>query len=443
MEKKPSNNNSNGTQSASFLNHKEKMKRYNIDHKSAKITIMLCIFIDVLGYSMILPLLPSIAQGTYGANNFTIGILIASNAFTAFIFAPIWGRLSDKYGRKPFLITSQLGTLTAFLILGFSDSITLIFLSRILDGIFGGQIPIIRAYVIDITDKETRSSEVAKIGSAIAFGIIFGPAIGGLLGVINWRYPVFVACVLSVITILMTMKYLVESMPKQRRLDLRENKRQLEKLKKRTLLTKLIILQLIEVFLIIFAFIMINSSFPLVLNLRYGFNVAMIGIIASVFGILMIIIGFSLRPLIKKFGERKLLIFSIFLGMFTFSCYGFLYTAWLLYIIIIPYAFSHIIIRSIILTNLSKSVEEDQQGIVSGWAMNMQSIAQIIAPLTAYWYLEISIISIMGITLDSYFLIGITCAFSILILLILVFYDMKKHPELFLRKITDSKVIKI
>jgi uncharacterized oligopeptide transporter (OPT) family protein len=73
----------------------------------------------------------------------------------------------------------------------------------------------------------------------------------------------------------------------------------------------------------------------------------------------------------------------------------------------------------------------------------MQSIAQIIAPLTAYWYLEISIISIMGITLDSYFLIGITCAFSILILLILVFYDMKKHPELFLRKITDSKVIKI
>jgi DHA1 family tetracycline resistance protein-like MFS transporter len=430
-----SNIDSKGNSSMKKISHAEKMERYQIDKKLAKLTIMLAIFIDVLGYSMILPLLPAIAQKTFGASNFTIGLLIASNALFAFIFAPIWGRLSDKYGRRPFLIISQMGTLAAFLLLGFSDSIEIVFYSRVLDGIFGGQIPIIRAYIIDITDEDTRSAEIGKIMAAMAFGMVFGPAIGGLLGILNWRYPVYVASCLSVLTIILTFKFLIESMPRQRIADLAERRKLMKEQNenvKFSVLTKIVILRLTELFLLIFAFIIINSSFPLVMTLRYNANVAMIGLFASIAGIIMIITGqLLIRPSIEKFGEKIMFLFALLLALSLFLIYPFLYELWYIYVFIIPYMVSHIFTRSIIMTNLSKSIDEDNQGLVSGYAANMQSIAQIIAPLLAYWYLEIWSIELMGITLDAYFMIGFTCVAIMLSLISLALFDIKSNPELF------------
>ena len=427
------------------MNHEEKLKMYNIDKRTAKLAIMLAIFIDVLGYSMILPLLPTIAIKTFGATNFTIGLLIASNALFTFIFAPIWGKLSDRYGRKPILLISQVGTFAAFLVLGLSDSIEIVFYSRILDGIFGGNIPVIRAYIFDITDEETRSAEVGKITGAMAFGMIFGPAIGGLLGILNWRYPVLVACSLSILTIILTFKFLVESMPKQRVLDLRERRELLKAQNKdMKVLTKVVILRLAELFLLIFSFIIISSSFPLVMTLRYNANVALIGLFASIAGIIMIITGgFLIKPTIKTFGEKAMLIFALILAMAMFLIYPFLYELWYLYIFIIPYMVSHIFTRSILMTNLSKGVDEDKQGLVSGYAVNMMSIAQIIAPLLAYWYLEIWMISYMGFDFNAYLLIGVTCVFTIIILLILVFVDMKTYPEVFAKGEIEAEEFKI
>jgi multidrug resistance protein len=440
-----SNKNLRDESSGKRMNHEEKLKMYNIDKRTAKMAIMLAIFIDVLGYSMILPLLPTIALKTFGATNFTIGLLIASNALFSFVFAPIWGKLSDKYGRKPILLISQAGTFAAFLVLGLSDSIQIVFYSRILDGIFGGNIPVIRAYIIDITDEETRSAEIGKITGAMAFGMIFGPAIGGLLGILNWRYPVFVACSLSILTIILTFKFLVESMPKQRISDLRE-RRNLMKQQNQNMkvLTRVVILRLAELFLLIFAFIIINSSFPLVMTLRYNANVAVIGLFASIAGIIMIVTGgFLLKPTIKKFGEKIMLLFALIVAMIVFLIYPFLYELWYLYIFIVPYMISHIFTRSILMTNLSKSVDEDKQGLVSGYAVNMMSIAQIIAPLLAYWYLEIWMISYMGIDFNAYFLIGITCFLTIIVLLILVFFDMKTHAEIFEKGEIEAEEFKI
>lgn len=438
-----SNNNLN--HSGKKMNHEEKLKMYNIDKRTAKLAIMLAIFIDVLGYSMILPLLPTIALKTFGATNFTIGLLIASNALFAFISAPIWGKLSDRYGRKPILMISQAGTFAAFLVLGLSDSIEIVFYSRILDGIFGGNIPVIRAYIMDITDEKTRSAEIGKITAAMAFGMVFGPAIGGLLGILNWRYPVFVACSLSIFTIIITFRFLVESMPKKRVSDLRERRKVMkEQNKDMNVLTKVVVLRLAELFLLIFAFIIINSSFPLVMTIRYNANVVLIGLFASIAGIILVITGgLLIRPTIKKFGEKTMLLFALLLAVAVFLIYPFLYEMWYLSIFIIPYMISHIFTRSILMTNLSKAVDEDKQGLVSGYAVNMMSIAQIIAPLLAYWYLEIWMVSYIGFNFDAYFLIGITCVFTILILLILVFVDMKIYPEAFVKGEIDAEEFKV
>lgn len=420
----------------SDLNHQEKLKKYNINQRAAFFTIMLAIFVDVLGYSMILPLLPAIAQGQFGASNLVIGVLIASNAFTAFLFAPIWGKLSDLFGRKPMFIIAQLGTLVSFLIMGFSNSLSMIFFSRILDGIFGGQIPIIRAYVVDITDQKTRSSEMARVTAAMAFGMIFGPAIGGLTGVIDWRYPPFIAAALSCVSIVFALRFLVESMPKQRRLDIKNRKDQNRADNIHTiavLKNKMVLLRLAQIFLVIFAFIIINSSFPLVLGLRYGLNVAMIGIFASIAGVVMLFSGVFTKKLIRKHGERTIMIIALVLMLFTFLSYGFLVEVWMLWIFVFPYTFSSLVIRSIVITNVSKAVEEDQQGEASGWGMNMQAIAQVAAPLIAYWYLELEIVSVGGLMIDAYFMIGITCVFITIALFLLIIFDMKKNPELFLK----------
>ncbi len=422
-------------QETTELSFDDKLKKFGINKRAAMIIIFLCVFVDVLGYSMILPLLPIVATQTFGASSFLVGVMIASNALATFTFAPLWGKLSDRVGRKGPLILSQVGTLASFLILGLSNSIANIFFSRILDGMFGGQVPIIRAFVTDITDEKDRSTQMGRFTAGMASGIILGPSIGGLLGELNWRFPAFIATGLSVFAILFTLKFLMESMPRERRLAIKERKSLNQKKRKIfSYMTALVILRLAEIVSFAIAFNMVFSSFALVLNLRYGLTIGMIGIFSTFAGLNMIIFGGVLiKPLTKKFGEKKLLFFTLGVAFMVFMSFPFLNEAWTLFVFVIPFMFMQIILRTIIFTNLSKGVEEDEQGVVSGWAANMFSIAQIIAPLIGYWFLDIQQVAILGITLNAYFLIGISCTIAVLILLILIIFDLKNHPEHFLQ----------
>ncbi|MFX1281219.1 MAG: MFS transporter, partial [Promethearchaeota archaeon] len=200
--------------------HNKYLEKFNINQSRAMFTIILSILVDSLGYSLVLPLLPSIAQ-EFGASNLMIGLLISSNALSALICAPVWGKLSDRYGRKPILLISQIGTGFSFLILGLSNSYFIILFARVLDGIFGGQIPVIRAYVTDITTPQTRASYMGKFMVGYTVGMIAGPSIGGILGVINWRFPPFLTSSLSILSIILTVKVIVESMPKERREEIK------------------------------------------------------------------------------------------------------------------------------------------------------------------------------------------------------------------------------
>jgi MFS family permease len=118
--------------------------KYGIIVKRILPIIVLSLVVDVLGFLMIMPLLPQYVQ-SFGASDFMIGVIVSANALTAMIFGPVWGRLSDKYGRKPILIVSQIGTLVSFGILAVADSTMMLLFSRLLDGMFGGQVPTINA----------------------------------------------------------------------------------------------------------------------------------------------------------------------------------------------------------------------------------------------------------------------------------------------------------
>ena len=178
-------------------------------------SIFLIVFVDMLGFGLILPLLPYYAE-KYGANAIVIGLLTASYAAAQLIGAPILGRLSDRYGRRPILMMSVLGTLVGFLLLGFADPIgralanliapgtaslslqnlmvlVVLFFSRILDGATGGNITVAQAYISDITDQENRGKSLGLIGAAFGLGFILGPAIGGILATWGYAIPALVA----------------------------------------------------------------------------------------------------------------------------------------------------------------------------------------------------------------------------------------------------------
>ncbi|HZD09978.1 MAG TPA: MFS transporter [Candidatus Binatia bacterium] len=176
--------------------------------------IFVIVFVDLLGLTIIIPLLPLYAT-SFGADPFLIGVLGAAYPLMQFIGAPVLGRFSDRLGRKPVLIVSQIGTFTGFLLLGFAHGLWLLFLARIVDGISGANISTAQAAISDSTSEETRTQGLGLIGAAFGLGFIIGPVIAFIsLAATNNNYhvPAFVAAVLSLISILLTSFWLEETL---------------------------------------------------------------------------------------------------------------------------------------------------------------------------------------------------------------------------------------
>ena len=419
-----------------FLNkeeHADILKNYSIDPRKAMFTIILSIIVDVFGYSMVLPLLPEIVKN-FGFSAIFVGLLVSSNALSAFIFGPIWGRLSDKYGRKPILLISQAGTGVSFLVLALSPNMYIILFSRILDGVFGGQIPVIRAYIADITTPATRASEMGKLMIGHTVGMVFGPIIGGLLGALNWRYPSLLAVILSIIAIILTIRVLIESMPKDRVSDIKHKKknRELSSENKRKTFTKEIIVRFAQVFLLFSITVMFNSSMALILDERYGASTIIIGLVMTLAGVtIMIYGGFLMKPLFKKIGEKRVLLFASILLILNFLAFPFMTELWMIFAFIPSFVFSMVFLPSLIQSNITKAVDSDKQGLVSGMTTNIQSIAQIISPLIATGFIEIGGITIGMIFLNPYELIGYLAVILGIGLFVILFFDLKRYSYLY------------
>jgi DHA1 family tetracycline resistance protein-like MFS transporter len=413
--------------------HKEYLEKYQINPNRAMFTLILSILVDVFGFSMVIPLLPSLAI-SLGASNLMYGIILSSNAIAALIFGPLWGKLSDRYGRKPILMISQAGTGLAFLLLAFSNSLYIIFAGRILDGIFSGQFPIIRAYISDVSTPQTRSSQMSKIMVGYTSGMIIGPLLGGILGTFGWWYPMIFASLLSIISIILTSKVLVESMPRERIEDLK-TERQLKKDSpdgKQRIWSGEVGIRFTQVFLHSLISIIFGSSLSLVLFNRFNASPSIIGTIMSITGVILLIYGlFLMRRVLQKIGEKRIF-FSCIIGyVVLFMIYPYLNELWMIYVFMVPYALCMASVYPIISSNITKAVGPDKQGTISGWTTNVQSISQTVSPLISTSFLQIGGLFLGFIFLNSYQLIGFTIVILAVLLLIIAFIDIKKHPKLY------------
>ena len=413
--------------------HREYLKQYQINPNRAMFTLILSILVDVFGFSMVIPLLPLLAK-SLGATDLMYGIIISSNAIAILVFGPLWGKLSDKYGRKPILMISQAGTGLAFLLLAFSNSLYIIFAGRILDGIFSGQFPIIRAYISDVTTPQTRASQMSKIMVGYTSGMIIGPLLGGILGTFGWWYPMIFASLLSIISIILTLKVLVESMPRERIRDLKI-KRELIKASsdgQQKVWSREVAIRFLQVFLHSLISILFGSSLALVLFKRFNATPSIIGTIMSITGVVLLVYGlFLMRRVIKKIGEKRIF-FSCIVGyVVLFMLYPYLNELWMFYVFMVLYALCMASVYPLISSNITKAVGPDKQGAISGWTTNIQSISQTVSPIISTSFLQIGGLTLGFIFLNSYQLIGFTIVIISAILLIIAFIDVKKHPKLY------------
>ncbi|NIO44195.1 MAG: MFS transporter [Candidatus Aenigmarchaeota archaeon] len=370
------------------------------------ITILIILITEVLGFSLILPFLPFYAQ-EFNASPLVIGLLLTTFSFFQFLTAPIMGKLSDQYGRKPLLLISQFSTFIGFLILGFANSLWMLFLSRIVDGLFGSNFTIAQAYLSDISSKKERSKAFGISGVAFGFGFLVGPGLGGFLSQFSFQLPSFLAAGVSLVTLLIIFLFLPETIKRKEKIKFNLKIFHFSDFR-RFLSDSKLSSKLWAFFTYIFSFAVWISTFALYAQKQLGFNATDIGYSLTYIGFLSIIIrGVLLSKMINFFGEKRLKyigVVSIIIGMigsaFVFN--------WLTVLIIMTlFSFGSGISRPVLLGEISRNVSAKKQGSAMGVANSLVSIAQIIGPLIGGFIINYFIPGILGIISAIIIFIGL------------------------------------
>lgn len=341
--------------------------------------IFLIIFIDIVGFGFIMPLLPYYAKA-FGANATVIGLLLASYSFVQFFAVPVLGRLSDRYGRKPVLLISTIGDCIGFLLLGLAGSIYILFLGRIISGLTGSNISVAQAYISDVTEESARAKGFGLIGAAFGLGFIVGPALGGILSIFGFAVPALTAALVSFLNLIAIYLYLPESLSKKSRACFEKKTGVIQTIRKIRQSTKLSALFAVDISFG-YAFIIFQSTFALYAQYRFNLSSQYIGYIFAYIGFLIVLMqGYIVGKLASRFSDIKL-IFSAVIIM-TFSLLGWAYANSLivLLLILIPLSLSGGIYDIIITSMLSKSVNKRNVGEILGFSASMEILTRAIAP---------------------------------------------------------------
>lgn len=279
--------------------------------KRTLLTVFLIVFIDLMGFGIVIPLLPLYGD-QYHPSPVIFGLLMATYSLMQFIFAPVLGRFSDHFGRKPILLISLGGTVAGYILFGFQDSLLLLFLARAVNGIAGANVATAQAVIADVTKPEERAKGMGLVGAAFGLGFILGPAIGGAANqYFGQRAPGFFAAGLSALALILTAFALPETWPAERRgagVRARHGWFSFKRLGE-ALRHPQIGLILVIFFLTTFAFANFESTFALFLNRRLNLDMAHVMYFFVFVGVLAAFIqGGLIGRLVKLFGERKLIL---------------------------------------------------------------------------------------------------------------------------------------
>jgi DHA1 family tetracycline resistance protein-like MFS transporter len=393
--------------------------------------ILLIIFTNILGAGVIIPILPLYAEGEFQGSVFQITLLSSVFFGAQFLAAPVLGRLSDRHGRRPILILSQMGTVLAFILfilagplgqqidklrlgLPITGGMVMLFIARALDGITGGNITTAQAYVSDITDDINRTQGLGYLQAAFGAGFIFGPAFGGVLSRFGVVAPFIGATIITAGTLTLTIFTLKESLPPEER----EISGVPKKLRTREKV-KIFSVPALPIILVIgFVASLAFSALPAIFSL-YADDVifqqaaqagAYIGLMLAFNGMFQVITQISLlRPLIQKFGERRVLVIGQIALIIGFFGIAVLTDAILVTVLFAPFAFGRGLSEPSIQSLVTRFQSVAKSGTLLGFYQSARSLALILGPIWAGYAYE-------AISPQAVFIVG-----GIIMILALVF----------------------
>ena len=338
--------------------------------------IFLTIFVNLVGFGIIIPLLPFYAE-TFGASPLMIGLLFAVFSLCQLVAAPALGDLSDRYGRRPVLIFSLAGTVVSFAMLAVAHSIAMLFAARIVDGLSGGNISTARAYVADITEPKDRARAYGIIGAAFGLGFILGPALSGILSGISYTAPIWAAAGLTLVATVMAWLWLPETVHRAQA-GAGNPFSYLPDLLQRAPVRRILTID----FMYWFAFATFQTTFSLFVARRFGFGVSKTAYFFAAFGLLGALIqGGCIRPVVKRLGEKPTFLMGLGFGAVGLVSAAAAHTVPVFALALVPLAlgigFGHPTMSSLV----SQVARDDEQGRVQGAASAVESLGRTIGPV--------------------------------------------------------------
>lgn len=344
--------------------------------------VFLITFIDLLGFGIVIPLLPLYGKA-YHPTPWAFGLLMASYSLMQFLFAPLMGRISDHFGRRPVLLLSLAGTVAGYLLFAFQHSLAGLFLSRVVGGIMGANVATAQAVVADVTGPQDRARGMGLVGAAFGLGFILGPAIGGASYRLGPSFPGFFAAGLSASALLLALWTLPETWTPQRRAAARSTRRGWFALAdlRRALSRPEVGAILLLFFLATFAFSNVEATFALLLQERFGLSMAGVAYLFVFMGILAAIVqGGLVGRLARRFGERSLVVTGALLLLPAYAALTRVATLPRLMVLLVFLALGAGLTGPSLSSLISRISAEDEQGGILGLYQSMASLARILGP---------------------------------------------------------------
>jgi DHA1 family tetracycline resistance protein-like MFS transporter len=346
--------------------------------------IFVTLALDILGIGLIIPILPRLVEQFQGGNvaaaSHTVGLLTALYALMQFLCAPLLGSLSDRFGRRPIILTSLLGSGLDYFLLASAPNLTWFYVGRVVAGITGANFAAATAYIADVSPPEKRAANFGLIGAAFGLGFILGPALGGILGNVGLRIPFVVAGGLTLLNWLYGLLVLPESLGHENRRFFSWNRSNpvgsLLDLRRHRMAFGLAG----TYFLIYLAHQVLPSTWVLYTGYRYHWTVGQTGISLAIVGLTAAIVqGGLTRIVVARFGEQKTATFALIISAICYAGYGLATEGWMIYAILVLGSLGGLTgpaVQSLI----SRGVGADEQGGVQGSLTSLASIAGIIGP---------------------------------------------------------------
>jgi len=347
------------------------------DRRPSLAVLFSVIVVDLIGFGIVVPILPFWAE-RFGADGSTLGLLLASHAVMQLVGAPIWGRLSDRIGRRPVMLITIAGTAVALLLLGFATSLLQLFLARLLSGLFAANISVATAYLTDVTDEADRTKWMGMIGASFAVGFTLGPPLGGLLTRIGDSTPMEFAAGLAAINFLWAWLRLREPAEHATR-EPSDFTNRFDVLRQKEVARLCLVY-----FLFTFAVTQLETTFALFMAHRFGFDELGVALVMLAMAIVMGgIQGGGMKRLAARFQERRLVLVGLALMALAFALVPIpASVGWLMAPLALA-AVGRALAQPPMMSLVSLFADERSRGIVLGVFQSSASAARVVGPVVA------------------------------------------------------------